>query len=284
MSPLHKLDEVRRLEELAFRGWPALESQNHNGWHLRFSGGYTKRSNSINAISEDASTDIEDLEAPYRARGQRPAWRLSPLAPPAMVGLLEARGYSNIERSLVQRCPLHDGFTADPAVEIGPQPTPAWIEAFCAHSPVRPEHRETMERMLAAIATPKGFALVQSNGRPMAMAIGAVEGDHMGLFDVLVMPEARRQGLWPVVSPRASMPGPGNAVPASPTCRSSPRMPRPCLSTKRRVSARSTPTAIGCRRRDILALTLQPPPSHSRCREEHKEWPTILGKRAIRRV
>lgn len=195
MSPLHKLDEVRRLEELAFRGWPALESQNQDGWHLRFSGGYTKRSNSINAISEDASTDIEDLEAPYRARGQRPAWRLSPLAPPAMVGLLEARGYSNIERSLVQRCPLHDGFTADPAVEIGPQPTPAWIEAFCAHSPVRPEHRETMERMLAAIATPKGFALVQSNGRPMAMAIGAVEGDHMGLFDVLVMPEARRQGL-----------------------------------------------------------------------------------------
>lgn len=112
-----------------------------------------------------------------------------------MAGLLEARGYSNIERSLVQRCPLHDGFTADPAVEIGPQPTPAWIEAFCAHSPVRPEHRETMERMLAAIATPKGFALVQSNCRPMAMAIGAVEGDHMGLFDVLVMPEVRRQGL-----------------------------------------------------------------------------------------
>ena len=29
----------------------------------------------------------------------------------------------------------------------------------------------------------------------MAMAIGAVEDDHMGLFDVLVMPEARRQGL-----------------------------------------------------------------------------------------
>ena len=29
----------------------------------------------------------------------------------------------------------------------------------------------------------------------MAMAIGAIEGDHMGLFDVLVMPDARRQGL-----------------------------------------------------------------------------------------
>ena len=29
----------------------------------------------------------------------------------------------------------------------------------------------------------------------MAMAIGAVQGDHMGLFDVLVMPHARRRGL-----------------------------------------------------------------------------------------
>lgn len=195
MSSPHKLDEVLRLEELAFRGWPALESRDVEGWRLRFSGGYTKRANSINALSESASTDIEALEAPYRARGQRPAWRLSPLAPPTMARLLSARGYNNIERSLVQRCPLHDGFAADPAVEIEPQPTPAWIEAFCAHSPVRPEHHETMEKMLAAIAAPKGFALVQSNGRPMAMAIGAVDGDHMGLFDVLVMPDARRQGL-----------------------------------------------------------------------------------------
>ena len=195
MSSPHKLDEVLRLEELAFRSWPALESRDVEGWRLRFSGGYTKRANSINALSESSSTDIEALEAPYRARGQRPAWRLSPLAPPAMAGLLAARGYSNIERSLVQRCPLHDGFAADPAVEIEPHPTADWIEAFCTHSPVRPEHHETMEKMLGAIAAPKGFALVQSNGRPMAMAIGAIEGDHMGLFDVLVMPEARRQGL-----------------------------------------------------------------------------------------
>jgi GNAT superfamily N-acetyltransferase len=195
MSPPHKLDEVRRLEELAFRGWPALESRDLDGWRLRFSNGYTKRANSINALEDNTSTDIEALEAPYRARGQRPAWRLSPLAPAVMSELLAARGYSNVERSLVQRCPLHRGFTPDPVVEIQPRPTSVWIEAFCAHSPVRPEHRETMERMLAAIAAPKGFALVQHEGRPMAMAIGAVEGDHMGLFDVLVMPEARRQGL-----------------------------------------------------------------------------------------
>lgn len=195
MSSPQNLDEVRRLEGLAFRGWPALESRDIQGWRLRFSGGYTKRANSINALDPITSTDIEIVEAPFRERGQSPVWRLTPLAPPAITDLLAARGYRAIERSLLQVCPLHDRFQADPDVAIYPTPSPAWIEAFATHSPVRPEHRETMQRMLHKIAQPAGFAFVEREGRPMAMAIGAVEGDHMGLFDVLVMPETRRQGL-----------------------------------------------------------------------------------------
>jgi GNAT superfamily N-acetyltransferase len=198
MSLAIDLDSVCRLEALAFRGWPALESREKAGWRLRFAGGYTKRANSINAIGRDAQIDpetVESLEAAYRERDQPPIWRLSPLAPPAMDDILSARGYRIIERSLLQLCPLHADYAADPAVRIHPRPTPAWIEAFCTHSPVRPEHREVMQRMLAAIAVPAGFAFVEAEGRPMAMAIGAVEGDHMGLFDVLVMPDARRRGL-----------------------------------------------------------------------------------------
>ena len=189
---------VRRLEELAFRGWPALETRDRAGWRLRFADGYTKRANSINALGQNTQTDLstlQSLEAAYRARNQSPVWRLTPLAPPAMDGILSTRGYRTIERSLLQVCPLHAGFEAAPEVRIHAEPTPAWIEAFCTHSPVRPEHRDTMRRMLATIAAPAGFAFVEAAGRPLAMAIGAVEGDHMGLFDVLVMPEARRRGL-----------------------------------------------------------------------------------------
>ncbi|MDB5489686.1 MAG: family N-acetyltransferase [Reyranella sp.] len=195
MSSPQNLDEVRRLEALAFRGWPALENLDVSGWRLRFSGGYTKRANSINALGTHPSTDIETVEAPYRERGQLPAWRLTPLAPPAIADLLAARGYRTIERSLLQVCPLHDRLLADPDVIISATPSPAWIEAFATYSPVRPEHRETMRRMLHSIVQPAGFAFVEREGQPMAMAIGAIEGDHMGLFDVLVMPEARRQGL-----------------------------------------------------------------------------------------
>jgi len=109
--------------------------------------------------------------------------------------LLTRRSHRPIERSLLQVCPLHPGFTASPEVSIQPTPSAAWIDAFSTYSPVRPEHRDTMRRMLAAIAAPAGFAFVEQAGKAMAMAIGAVQGDHMGLFDVLVMPHARRRGL-----------------------------------------------------------------------------------------
>jgi GNAT superfamily N-acetyltransferase len=198
MSSALDLTDVLRLEKLAFAGWPALESREDAGWRLRFSSGYTKRANSINALGPDASTDagtVARLEAIYRERGLPPVWRLSPLAPPAVLEVLAQRGYRAIERSLVQVCPLGAAFTAAPEVAIHPRPTESWLAAFATHSPVWPEHRDTMRRMLQSIAAPVGFAFVEEAGQPMAMAIGAVDGDSMGLFDVLVMPAARRRGL-----------------------------------------------------------------------------------------
>ena len=78
MSLAIDLATVRRLEELAFRGWPALETRDRAGWRLRFAGGYTKRANSINALGHDAETApavIQSLETAYRERSQAPVWR-----------------------------------------------------------------------------------------------------------------------------------------------------------------------------------------------------------------
>ena len=192
------LGRVRELEEFAFRGWPALETIDQAGWRLRFAGGYTKRANSINPLRPEAPSDdatLDRLESPYRQRGQRPVWRLTPLTPAAVGPTLDRRGYPVIEESLLQVCALESGrFGADPEVRIHATPVPAWLAAFIEHSPVAPQHRASMLGMLAAIAKP-GFALLEQDGEPMAMALGAIEGDHMGLFDVLVMPKARRRGL-----------------------------------------------------------------------------------------
>src|SRR5258708_19427574 len=112
MSLVIDLAAVRRLEELAFRGWPALETQDRAGWRLRFADGYTKRANSINALDQNAQTDLstlQSLEATYRARNQAPFWRLSPLAPPAMGDILAAPASPPTQPTLLQSCPLHPG-------------------------------------------------------------------------------------------------------------------------------------------------------------------------------
>lgn len=198
MSPSTDLKLVRELEERAFRAWPALETRQSHGWLQRLSGGYTKRANSINALSPDSTLTVEiknKLEAPYRERGSPPVWRLSPLAPAGTDGLLAKAGYRSIDQSLVQRAPLDDRYRFDPEVKFDSAPLSAWLAGFAELSPVAPQHRETMTRMLAAIAAPVGFAHVDDSERPVAFALGVVDGDHVGLFDVLVSPAARRRGL-----------------------------------------------------------------------------------------
>ena len=190
--------DIRALERRAFRAWPAVETDVTAGWIQRFSGGYTKRANSINALEPNSEFNLnlkDELEAPYRTRGLPPIWRLTPLAPPEADAALARAGYRRIDESLVQRGPLDGRFVHHPEVRIDPTPSAAWLAGFAELSPVAPAHHETMARMLRSIAAPVGFARVEDDGRPIAFALGVVDGDHVGLFDVLVAPQARRRGL-----------------------------------------------------------------------------------------
>ena len=69
-----------RIEEQSLNAWPALETYLYDGWLLRFSKGYTKRANSVNALcSGSLSLDkkIAFCETRYRDRGLRPTFRLA---------------------------------------------------------------------------------------------------------------------------------------------------------------------------------------------------------------
>jgi ribosomal protein S18 acetylase RimI-like enzyme len=195
---MSRQSDIKTLELRAFRAWPALESDVADGWTRRFSGGYTKRANSINALEPKLGFNQklkDELETPYRERGLAPVWRLTPLAPPEVDAALADAGYRRIDESLVQRSALRRPVVLDPEVRIDPRPSAEWLAGFAELSPVAPAHRETMTRMLRSIAAPVGFARVEDDGQPIAFALGVVDGDHVGLFDVLVAPRARRRGL-----------------------------------------------------------------------------------------
>ena len=69
-----------RIEQASLNAWPALHQVLHDGWLLRFCGGFTKRANSVSIVSTgERSLDarIAFCEALYQQHGQATVFRLS---------------------------------------------------------------------------------------------------------------------------------------------------------------------------------------------------------------
>ena len=191
-------------------------------------------------------TTVQRLEAAYRRARPVPRLAAEPLGaaghgrPPGRARLPHHRAQPAAGRARsipASPRPRRSGST--------PQPTPAWIEAFCAAQPgqagaSRHHAAHAGGDRRAGRASPSS----KQAGRPMAMAIGVVEGDHMGLFDVLVMPQARRRGLARQDHRKPLCLGVRRTARASPICRSSPPTTPRCRSMPRKASAPSTTTNI----------------------------------------
>lgn len=190
-------DLVRNLEERAFNAWPALETRLVRGWLLRFSAGYTKRANSVNAWRPEVplADIIAHASDVYGSRNLPLIVRLSPLADAGADAMLEARGWCRIDETIVMTAPLENlPVACDPAARIASVPTPDWLDGFARANAVPDARRTIHDAMVTRIAAPVAFAQLESSGTPVSWGIAAVERGFAGLFDIVTSPSARRQG------------------------------------------------------------------------------------------
>ena len=90
-------DLIIKLEHLAFRAMPALNTEEYDGWLLRFAEGYTGRANSVNPL-QAGELDLEEkviyCEQRYDQEGLATLFRLTDVyQPPQLEDMLIARGY-----------------------------------------------------------------------------------------------------------------------------------------------------------------------------------------------
>jgi ribosomal protein S18 acetylase RimI-like enzyme len=171
-------------------------------WILRFAGGYTKRANSVNALAPARDTAIAalqrriaDAEAHYARQSIRCVFRVTPLMDPRIDTLLEARGWTAFEESLVMVTTLGDGPRASARVRIAPRRTPSWSAGYMAFSDVRPERQAIHDRIIDAIVPEAGFAeVLDEDGIAAAIGLGIVERSHIGLVDIVSDPARWRTG------------------------------------------------------------------------------------------
>jgi N-acetylglutamate synthase len=188
---------VRQVEERALNAWPAFQTVLCNGWALRFSDGYTKRANSANAVTPSGRFDHvrRVVEALYPRQGLPAVFRLSPLAGGDVDAELASVGYRHLDDTLVMTSAVKVRDGLDPEVVLSPVPDQEWLAGFAAANGVDGARRATHDRIVSSIPFPAAFACVWQRGTPAAYGVAVTERGMVGLFDIVTVPSARRQGL-----------------------------------------------------------------------------------------
>jgi ribosomal protein S18 acetylase RimI-like enzyme len=192
------------MEELSINAWPSLKQVLYDGWILRFAGGYTRRSNSVNPLYPgdlDVGHKIRFCEAVYRDAGLPAVFKMTAAAQPGgLADALADAGYREHARTSVQTLDLAR-LSRDPAA------TPAgaarawdnlseeWLSAFVAFTPVDENRQPVLRAILGGIAPRVRYAAVTDADGICACGLGVLQDDWLGLFDIVTKPSLRRRGF-----------------------------------------------------------------------------------------
>jgi len=189
------LETLRRLERFSVSALPARASWELPGWLcLADDGGYVGRANSATPMPAAEPVGVREVAASYGDRDLAPLIRWTPEAPAATAEQLAGVGWSSAREVLVMTRPLmaEDAAVAT-EVELRLEATTSWRSTYQAAY----EPEEGASRLRLAVAAPesKRFAELRLGGRTAGVGLGLRMDGLVGIFDVLAVPDFRRQGV-----------------------------------------------------------------------------------------
>jgi len=217
-----------RIEEASMNAWPATHQTLVDGWLIRISNGFTKRANCVVPLYLTPSSDT-DLSNPnllnkvrycenlYAREQLQTIFRLTSISAPVSVSagqlaptaehpldtLLEERGYQRVDPTRVQVAELRalpgtpeTGPTRNvPDTDFQIVTAPQWLRAYSTLAEIPPPAAELHANLIRSIRPDCAFAVLNVGGTPAVCALGVLEHNLMGLFDVITTPSRRGQGL-----------------------------------------------------------------------------------------
>jgi len=188
-------DDLRRIECLHVRAWPAFETADIHGWLWRYSGGASQRANSVSTVNftgGDPTSALDAVEALYRARNAIVRLHTYDLSAPAgIVDLLQRRGYRGGETTLTMAKPV--GASNAPAdVEVTADPGAEWQEVYLGA--ITESRRAVNAKILGAVPQPCAFFSCRRAGQVISTGLCVADGDFAVIECMATRAEARRQG------------------------------------------------------------------------------------------
>ncbi|USG62284.1 GNAT family N-acetyltransferase [Sneathiella marina] len=190
---------ISEIEAHARAALPALDSEIYDGWQLRFANGHTRRANSVNFTGQSAlplDEKISHCEAIYRQKGQPCHFRLTPLANGDLDAELSSLGYSLSDPTdvLVQPLMAPPVSKEDVEVVVEKKASIEGINAIGHLTNLSPESRNTLGQMIDRSEHEILFAMVKNGSNTVAVGLGALSADYLGLFEFATSPDHRRLG------------------------------------------------------------------------------------------
>lgn len=188
------------IEELSLNAWPALKTMVHQGWLLRFSEGYTKRSNSIQAIytktNDNLDQQIAFCEEMYAEANLQTIFKITPFVPETLDQRLEQRGYRMVEPSSVKI--LNDiEDVKEPHLHeilIEHELSEKWLQTMANMNRLSEQPIEITRRLLTSSPLRQGFFTLLRDARPVACGLAVIEQGHVGLYDIVTDEACRNRG------------------------------------------------------------------------------------------
>ncbi len=194
------LTQVRQIEALGFRAWPASSVHYDGSWSIRITPAHpAKRLNSVNPLDPGDTDNIEHrvaiAEERFRAAGRDLIFRLSPLAPQKLGAYLEKCGWNRFDESLVMVADLAD-IDLSNAIDLVPQTDiPRFVDRSMTIQGEAIELKPGLIEVVSAIKPAKGLFIAEDAGIPVSTAICVCDGVMAGLFGIGTAANRRRRGL-----------------------------------------------------------------------------------------
>ena len=191
------IDLKWRVEEACHNAWPSPRQMLFHGWMLRFSGGSTRRTNSVNPLRwerREADSIIPAAEALYASVGQKLIFRLPDMAA-EIDEELATRGFAGRDDVTTLLADFAFVHPEPDSVDLAAEADAAWLAAFQENGNHTEENMAIYRRMLATIVPPRRFASVRQGGRVCAHAYGVIHDGLLVIESVATANEHRQRGM-----------------------------------------------------------------------------------------
>jgi len=194
------LAQVRRMEAVSFRSFPATSTFFDGSWAIRLTAGHpAKRLNSVSPLdpSDHANIDarVEKAQHRFDSFGRRLVFRLSPLAPVELDRVLDEREWIRFDESIVMIADLEalnflDAMDHLPLKDVG-----VWVDAYLELSNEDGEKKPGLAEVIGAIKPESGLFVTRNTDNDLISVLRCVQDyDLAGLFDVVTNTKFRGQG------------------------------------------------------------------------------------------